>query len=254
MKFRVWKRTQKFVIWRVRDWVHLVRRPLFGLLYQPRMIDDGDCGAIDGMRIGRGNRSTRRKPDPGSKPGRRGGKPAITAWAMARPFRSDELLPFYENVFCSLLLMNEMFGREIRTFWFRCETTSNFHATRIWILVQWKCSLPLTRRTTDFHRKFRRNAASGHISIPIRTHITTCFLVFKEQKSVLLIRSNYRCFKWCNRRRRREYLNLMDWSPPSFCETGDERSLSLKATDVLTEWTILKWSRKILYTVIETLR
>jgi hypothetical protein len=32
------------------------------LLYQPQMIDDGDCGTIDGMKIGRGNRSTRRKP------------------------------------------------------------------------------------------------------------------------------------------------------------------------------------------------
>jgi hypothetical protein len=35
-----------------------------GLLYQPQMIDDGDCRAIDGMKIGRGNRSTRRKPTP----------------------------------------------------------------------------------------------------------------------------------------------------------------------------------------------
>jgi hypothetical protein len=35
-----------------------------GLLYQPQMIDDGDCAAIDGMKIGRGNRSTRRKPAP----------------------------------------------------------------------------------------------------------------------------------------------------------------------------------------------
>jgi hypothetical protein len=33
-----------------------------GLLYQPQMIDDVDCGAISGMTIGRGNRSTRRKP------------------------------------------------------------------------------------------------------------------------------------------------------------------------------------------------
>jgi hypothetical protein len=32
-----------------------------GLLYPPQMIDDGDCGAIGGMKIGRGNRSTRRK-------------------------------------------------------------------------------------------------------------------------------------------------------------------------------------------------
>jgi hypothetical protein len=34
------------------------------LLYQPQMIDDGDCGTIGGMKIGRGNRSTRRKPAP----------------------------------------------------------------------------------------------------------------------------------------------------------------------------------------------
>jgi hypothetical protein len=33
-----------------------------GLLYQPQMIDDGDCEAIGGIKIGRGNRSTRRKP------------------------------------------------------------------------------------------------------------------------------------------------------------------------------------------------
>jgi hypothetical protein len=32
-----------------------------GLLYQPQIIDDGDFGAIGGMKIGRGNRSTRRK-------------------------------------------------------------------------------------------------------------------------------------------------------------------------------------------------
>jgi hypothetical protein len=37
-----------------------------GLLYQPRMIADGDCGESGGMKIGRGNRSTRRKPAPGS--------------------------------------------------------------------------------------------------------------------------------------------------------------------------------------------
>jgi hypothetical protein len=35
-----------------------------GLLYQPRMIGDGDCGEIDGMKIGKTNRSTRRKPGP----------------------------------------------------------------------------------------------------------------------------------------------------------------------------------------------
>jgi hypothetical protein len=68
------------------QWVHLVRRPLFGLLYQPRMIDE--CGAVGGIRICRGNRRTRRKSAPvplgppqiphdlGSNRGRRGGKPA----------------------------------------------------------------------------------------------------------------------------------------------------------------------------------
>jgi hypothetical protein len=42
------------------NWVHLVRRPLTDLLYQPRMIDD-ECGAVRWMRIGRGSRSTQRK-------------------------------------------------------------------------------------------------------------------------------------------------------------------------------------------------
>jgi hypothetical protein len=37
-----------------------------GLLYQPQMVDDGDCGAIGGMMIDRGNRSTRRKFAPAS--------------------------------------------------------------------------------------------------------------------------------------------------------------------------------------------
>jgi hypothetical protein len=63
----------------------------------PTQMTDGDYGAVGGMRIGRGNRSTRRKPAPvllcppqiphdlGLNPGRRGGKPAITARAVTRP-------------------------------------------------------------------------------------------------------------------------------------------------------------------------
>jgi hypothetical protein len=31
------------------DWVHLVLQPLFGLLYQPQMIHDNDCGAVGRM-------------------------------------------------------------------------------------------------------------------------------------------------------------------------------------------------------------
>jgi hypothetical protein len=35
-----------------------------GLLRQHQMIDDDDCGAVGGMKIGRGNQSTRGKPAP----------------------------------------------------------------------------------------------------------------------------------------------------------------------------------------------
>jgi hypothetical protein len=47
-----------------------VRLSLFGTvaatgpLCQPQMLDDGDCEAIGGMKIDRGNRSTWRKPAP----------------------------------------------------------------------------------------------------------------------------------------------------------------------------------------------
>jgi hypothetical protein len=44
------------------DWVHLVRQPIVGLLYLHRIIEEYE--EFDGMRIGRGNRSTRRKPAP----------------------------------------------------------------------------------------------------------------------------------------------------------------------------------------------
>jgi hypothetical protein len=80
------------------EWVHLVRRPIFGLLYQPRIIDD-ECGVVGGMKIGRGNRSTRRKPTPVSlcppqiphdltwdrTRAAAEGSRRLTAWAMARP-------------------------------------------------------------------------------------------------------------------------------------------------------------------------
>jgi hypothetical protein len=54
-------RSQFFLISGVVLWV---LRSLTGLLYQPRMIGDGDCGQIGEMQIGRGNQSTRRKPAP----------------------------------------------------------------------------------------------------------------------------------------------------------------------------------------------
>jgi hypothetical protein len=69
-----------------------------GLLYQPRLIDD-DYGAVGGMRIGRGNRSTRRKPVPvpfcppqiphdltwDQTRAAAVGNLRLTSWAMARP-------------------------------------------------------------------------------------------------------------------------------------------------------------------------
>jgi hypothetical protein len=69
-----------------------------GLLYKPQMIDEDNCGAIGGMEIGRGNRSTQRKPAPAplcpsqiphdQTPARTRaavGSQRLTAWAMARP-------------------------------------------------------------------------------------------------------------------------------------------------------------------------
>jgi hypothetical protein len=81
------------------DWVHLVRRSLIGLFYQPRMIDH-EYGTVGGMRIDRGNRSTRRTcpstvlsttnptwPDPDSNPRRRGGKPVTNRLSYDTVFR-----------------------------------------------------------------------------------------------------------------------------------------------------------------------
>jgi hypothetical protein len=84
-----------------RDWVHLVRRPLSDLLYSRRMVDD-ESGVVVEMRIGRGNRNTRRKPapvplcppqiphdlTPGSNPGRRGGRPATNGLSYGTAYLS----------------------------------------------------------------------------------------------------------------------------------------------------------------------
>jgi hypothetical protein len=51
-------------------------------LYKPQMLDDGDCGAIGGLEIGRetATLSTTNPtlPYSGSNPGRRGGKPGTS--------------------------------------------------------------------------------------------------------------------------------------------------------------------------------
>jgi hypothetical protein len=70
------------------------------------MIGEGDCGKIGGMKIGRGNRSTRRKPAPAplcppqipldqTQDRTRAaavGSHRLTAWAMARPKEAYEII------------------------------------------------------------------------------------------------------------------------------------------------------------------
>jgi hypothetical protein len=69
-----------------------------GLFYLPQMIDDSDCGAVGGMKSGRGNRSTPRKPAPTplcpqiphdqTRARTRAatvGSQRLTAWTMAPP-------------------------------------------------------------------------------------------------------------------------------------------------------------------------
>jgi hypothetical protein len=90
---------------------------IVGLYYQPRMIDD-QCGAVGGMRIGRGDRSTRRKPAPvllcppqiihdlnwARTRAAAVGSRRPTAWAMARPKCRDSenyFMTEFLNIFCS---------------------------------------------------------------------------------------------------------------------------------------------------------
>jgi hypothetical protein len=118
----VWRRHQAkfpfflgfFFLGVERDSGHLVSRPLIGLLYQPRMIDDDECGAVGGMRIGRGNPSTRRKPDPvplcppqvphdlawAWPQAAMVGSRELTTWAMAWPLPWLTLQPLIMQVTC----------------------------------------------------------------------------------------------------------------------------------------------------------
>jgi hypothetical protein len=107
-------------------WIYIYLVPLGGvrlsplgtsatvcLLYQPRMIDDDDYGAVGGMKIGRRNRSTRRKPDPVSlcppqiphnltwdrTRSAAVGSQRLTAWAMTRPFSGNILWHQFKCLF-----------------------------------------------------------------------------------------------------------------------------------------------------------
>jgi hypothetical protein len=98
------------------DWVHLVRRPLIVLLYQPRMIDD-ECRAVYGISIDWWNRSTRRKPAPvplcppqiprdltwARTQAAAVGSRLLTAWAMGPPY------PSFSDYACSFLCNKNSF-------------------------------------------------------------------------------------------------------------------------------------------------
>jgi hypothetical protein len=86
-----------------------------GLLYQPQMIGEGDCGAIGGMKIGRRNRSTRRKSalaplcppkNPHYQTRARTWTTAVesqrlTAWSMALSYQSVRLREYELDPFDS---------------------------------------------------------------------------------------------------------------------------------------------------------
>jgi hypothetical protein len=109
-----------YFLWARWDWVRLVRRTLIGLLYQPKMIDDDECGAIGRIIIDRGNRSTRRKPAPESLcPARiphdltwawtlaaAVGSRQLTAWVMPRPYPIVFLEYNHHVPFCTSMICN----------------------------------------------------------------------------------------------------------------------------------------------------
>jgi hypothetical protein len=74
-----------------------------GLLYKPQMIDEGDYGAIGGLKIGKGNGSTQRKPAPAPLCPRRKVKPllfSVPAFALSYAVNMFILMILYN--FCML--------------------------------------------------------------------------------------------------------------------------------------------------------
>jgi hypothetical protein len=116
-----------------------------GLLYKPQMIDEGDCGAIGGMKIGRGNRSTRRKPLPAplcppqiphehTRARTRAaavGSQRLTAWAMARP---SWIVTFQGNLHMELVRGQKFGWRMLRTFYY--VSTSNSSLLKVPLLCR----------------------------------------------------------------------------------------------------------------------
>jgi hypothetical protein len=100
--YRIWQYGFNFYVFYYSWWggtKSLGTAATSALLYKPQMIDEDDCRAIGGMKIGRGNRSTWRKPAPAplcppqiphdqTRARTRAAaveSQRLTAWAMARP-------------------------------------------------------------------------------------------------------------------------------------------------------------------------
>jgi hypothetical protein len=101
-------------------WVHLERRPLFSLLYQPQMMNDDECWAV-GVMSGKGNRSTPRNLahchfvhhkfhltwlEPGSNPGRRVGKLATKGLSYGTAIYF-ELRDYFDSTHICIKYMSE---------------------------------------------------------------------------------------------------------------------------------------------------
>jgi hypothetical protein len=100
-----------------------VRRPLIALLYQPRTIDDDECRAVGGIRISRGNRSTRRKHATVPCPSK---IPHELTWARTQA--AEELVAYYMLVSCFAYSTNLKMEAMSTT-----ETSANFH----WIALRY---------------------------------------------------------------------------------------------------------------------
>jgi hypothetical protein len=144
------------------------------------MIYDDDCGAIGGMKIGRGNRSTRRKPSPvplcpsqiphdltrARTQAAVLGSWRLTAWAMARP--NKMVTGAHTKVYIkkgrkhNFIYVNYYkYGDGVKLWHYDRQTgreplTAGTRSTVFWVITP--CSLKKTRRfggTYSFHLQGR---------------------------------------------------------------------------------------------------
>jgi hypothetical protein len=109
------------------------------LLYQLQMIGDGDCGETGGMKIGRGNRSTRRKPAPPQSP-----HDYTWVWTRAAAVWSQELTAWAvvgPSIMASLFLISKSVTANqpliTRRFLSCCWWVSEFFFSPLKLLISW---------------------------------------------------------------------------------------------------------------------